>query len=127
MFNPQHHLDGHYSGLHAPRAGHSGLVRAGGVLTISGSRSISRPIIPTADLESVISLPARGQLILPASIEAQRTEAVSLVSDVTEGLIILPGHHPALPLVQTVHCVVEVHGGEDCLPPAHNIHLIFIS
>ena len=120
MFNP--HLDGHDGGLHAPGAGHSGLVRGGGVLTVSGAGAISGAIIPAADLESVISLPARAQLILPAPIEAQGAEAVSLVGDVTEGLVILPGHHPALPLVQAVHSVVEVHGGEDCLPPAHNIH-----
>ena len=34
----------------------------------------------------------------------------------------VPGHHPALPLVQAVHRVVQVHRGQDGLPPG-NLHI----
>ena len=54
-------------------------------------------------------------LVFPARVETKRTVVVTGVGNVSEGVIVILGHHPALPLVVVIHGVVEVHGGQDGL------------
>jgi hypothetical protein len=45
--------------------------------------------------------------------------------DVSESLIVLPGDHPAVPLVEWVQGVVQVHRGEDRLVLEHTAAILF--